>query len=173
MMQQDKRTREIPVIIVTAKTLTEADLERFNKGVVTVLNKGMFSSKETIDRILGGLAKNKTPGSMTHRIVRKAVAYIHTHYQESITRDQIASFIGVNADYLTVCFNQELGIPTMTYLNRYRVNRAKLLLEKQEKKITEIALEVGFSDSAYFSRIFLRETGVTPRAYLQGKRTPD
>jgi YesN/AraC family two-component response regulator len=132
----------------------------------------MFSAKETVDRILGVLSKIPTPGSMAHKMVRKAVAYIHAHYQEPITRDQIAKFIGINADYLTVCFNQELGIPTMTYLNRYRVNRAQTLLEMQDKKITEIAAEVGFSDSAYFSRIFLRETGVSPRAYQRGKRAP-
>jgi CheY-like chemotaxis protein len=172
MMQENERTRAVPVIVITAKTLTGTDLERFNRGVVAVLNKGMFSAKETVDRILGVLSKIPTPGSMAHKMVRKAVAYIHAHYQEPITRDQIAKFIGINADYLTVCFNQELGIPTMTYLNRYRVNRAQTLLEMQDKKITEIAAEVGFSDSAYFSRIFLRETGVSPRAYQRGKRAP-
>jgi AraC family transcriptional regulator len=47
------------------------------------------------------------------------------------------------------------------------VSRAKQLLTDTGKSITEIALEVGFSDSGYFSRVFRREVGVSPAAYRQ------
>jgi AraC-like DNA-binding protein len=58
----------------------------------------------------------------------------------------------------------------MKYLNRYRVKQAKVLLAQGEKSITEVALESGFSSSAYFSRVFRSETGLTPYDYRQGKR---
>jgi AraC-like DNA-binding protein len=53
----------------------------------------------------------------------------------------------------------------ITYLNRCRINQAKLLLRQTDKSVTAIALEVGFADSGYFSRIFGREVGMTPIAF--------
>ncbi len=53
----------------------------------------------------------------------------------------------------------------MQYLQRYRVNQAKLLLKNSQKSITEIAREVGFTDSGYFSRVFHRQTGMSPEAF--------
>jgi AraC-like DNA-binding protein len=68
---------------------------------------------------------------------------------------------------LTFCFRKELGVTPIAYLHRYRVNQAKQLLIDTSKSITEIALEVGFSDSSYFGRIFRRETGVSPQGFRQ------
>jgi AraC-like DNA-binding protein len=48
------------------------------------------------------------------------------------------------------------------YIQRYRINLAKSLLKNTHKSITEIATDVGFSESGYFSRIFHRETGLSP-----------
>jgi AraC-like DNA-binding protein len=53
----------------------------------------------------------------------------------------------------------------MQYLQRYRVYQAKLLLKNSQKTITEIALAVGFTDSGYFSRVFNRQTGMSPEAF--------
>jgi AraC-like DNA-binding protein len=58
-----------------------------------------------------------------------------------------------------------LGLTPVAYLNRYRVQQARQLLKTTHKSITEIALDVGFSGSSYFSRIFRRETGMSPEAY--------
>jgi AraC-like DNA-binding protein len=55
-------------------------------------------------------------------------------------------------------------------LNRYRVKRAKTLLEQGKCSITEVAMEVGFSDSSYFNRVFKQEVGVAPGAYQRGER---
>jgi YesN/AraC family two-component response regulator len=57
----------------------------------------------------------------------------------------------------------------MTYLNRYRVKIAAQLLDASSQSIREIAFQVGFSSSAYFSRVFLKEKGVSPHDYLRRK----
>jgi AraC-like DNA-binding protein len=62
-----------------------------------------------------------------------------------------------------------VGLTPITYLNRYRVRQAKALLEAGEKGITEIAVEVGFSSSSYFTRVFRDEVGVSPRDYLRNR----
>jgi len=97
--------------------------------------------------------------------VRQAMAYVHEHYAEPISRDDLAHHLGMSGDYLTLCFRKEVGMAPIAYLNRYRVNQAKVLLAESNKSVTEIAMEVGFSDSSYFGRVFRRQVGVTPDAY--------
>jgi AraC-like DNA-binding protein len=63
-----------------------------------------------------------------------------------------------------------MGIPPIAYLNRYRVRRACALLEAGSMSITDVAMSTGFSDSAYFARVFQREMGVSPSAYRRGER---
>ena len=79
--------------------------------------------------------------------------------------EEIAQHIGITEDHLTFCFRQELGTTPIEYLQRYRINQAKRLLKETRQTITEIALNIGFSDSGYFGRIFRRETGMTPEAF--------
>ena len=111
------------------------------------------------------LTRKQRLGSHMQHLVRKAMAYIHEHYAEPISREDIAGHIGVSSDHLTRCFRQETGLTPIAYLNRCRVNQAKTLLTAGDKSVTEIAHVVGFSDSNYFSRVFRREVGVSPTAY--------
>ena len=166
-LREHELTLNVPVIVLTAQVLTEADMARLNRGVTTVLEKGMFSVEETLEHMESVLARNRKLGNGTQRLIRRAVAYIHEHYAEQISRDDLAHHLGVNKDYLTRCFSQEMGISLVTYLNRYRVNHAKIMLAMGTKSVTEVAAAVGFSDSNYFSRVFRREAGISPRAYGQ------
>lgn len=164
-MRENESTREIPVIVVTGKTLTEDDMKRLNQGVAVVLKKGLFSLDETAAHIESALERKSNLGADTRRLVRQAMAYIHEHYFENISRQTVARHVNISEDYLTFCFRQELGTTPIKYLQRYRVNQAKSLLKDSQKTIMEIALDVGFSDSGYFSRIFHRETGMSPEQF--------
>ncbi len=164
-MRENKSTREIPVIVVTGKSLTEVEMARLNQGVAVVLKKGLFSPEETLSHIDAALERKRRLSIDAQRLVRLAMAYLHEHYAESISRWDLAQYVCISEDYLTYCFRQELGITPMQYLQRYRVNRAKELLRNTQKSITEIALQVGFSDSGYFSRVFHRQTGMSPEAF--------
>ncbi len=66
----------------------------------------------------------------------------------------IAQYVNITEDYLTFSFRQRAGITPIKYIQRYRVDQAKILLKLSQKSITEIAMDTGFSDSGYFSRIF-------------------
>jgi AraC-like DNA-binding protein len=141
-----------------------------NRGVATVLSKGVFGAAETLSRIEAVLARHRTLAVPTQRLIRRAMSYIHEHYAEPLTREQIARYINISPDYLTDCFHKELGLTPMAYLNRYRIRQARDLLVNSDLKITQIAFAVGFSESAHFTRTFQREVGVTPRAYRCGQR---
>jgi AraC-like DNA-binding protein len=171
-MRTQEATRDIAVIVLTAQALTESDMERLNRGVVAVLEKGVFSAEETLARVAATLTRTGRVGSTVQRLVRKSLAYIHAHYDEPITRELLASQLAVSGTYLSNCFQKELGISPMTYLNRYRIKQARALLELGEQSMTQVSLAVGFSDSAYFSRVFQREVGVSPSAYRRGQRKP-
>jgi AraC-like DNA-binding protein len=162
-------TRDIPVIVLTARVLSDADLERCNRGVAAILGKGLFSAEETLKHVETALTQKQTLGKATQTLVRRAMAFIHDHFAGGLTREQIADHVGVSADYLTDCFHQELGITPSTYIRRYRIRQACELLRNTDQSITQVAMTVGFSDGAHFTRTFQREVGMTPRAYrVQG-----
>lgn len=161
-MQAEERTRNIPVIVVTGQVLTELEMARLNNGVATVLSKGVFDLDETMAHLDAALEHRQKLSSEAQRTVRKAMAYLQQRHAETITRHDLAHHVGMSEDYLTFCFRQELGMTPVAYLNRYRISQAKVLLSTTDRSITAIALDVGFSNSAYFSRVFKRETGVSP-----------
>jgi YesN/AraC family two-component response regulator len=169
-MQTDEVTRGIPVIVLTAQVLTEHGMARLNRGVAAVLSKGMFTVDEVGAQITATLERSKRLGNDTQRIVRHAMAYIHEHYAESVSREAIARRVGVHENYLSRAFHKEVGVTPMVYLNRYRVRQAKAMLD-QHQSVTEVALAAGFSSSAHFSRVFSAEVGVSPSVYQRGSRS--
>jgi AraC-like DNA-binding protein len=164
-MRDREATRDIPVIVLTGQVLTERDMARLNRGVATVLSKGVFSVEETLAHVDTALERNRELSQQAQRLVRQAMAYIHEHYAEPISRTDLAQHVALSEDYLTACFRKELGVTPITYVIRFRVNQAQQLLLDTDKTITEIALDVGFSDSGYFSRVFRREVGLSPTDY--------
>lgn len=164
-MRSMETTQSIPVIVVTGKVLTETDMARLNQGVAAVLGKGLFSIEETLTHISSALEHKRKLSGESQRLVRAAMAFIHEHFAETIARQDIAQHVGLSEDHLTSCFRRELGTTPMVYLQRFRINQSKHLLKEGRQTITEIASNVGFSDSGYFSRIFHRETGMSPEVF--------
>ena len=169
-MRADKATRDLPVIVLTGQVLTEKDMAQLNRGVATVLGKGLFSVDETLAHIDAALAQKRKLKIEAQQLVRQAMAYLHEHYAQPISREDLARHVNMNEDYLTFCFRKELGMTPIAYLNRYRINRAKQLLATRPLNITEVALEVGFYDHSYFSRVFRREVGMSPDAYRRAQK---
>ena len=163
-MHTDESMRNIPVVVLTGQVLTEEDMARLNQGVAAVLQKGVFSIQETMAHVESALARTSRLGSEMQRIVRKAVAYIHKHYAEPFSRQDMARQLALSERYLTSCFHKEMGITPVEYLNRYRLKEAKIMLGTGAN-VTETALAVGFSSISYFTRRFEKEVGVSPGAY--------
>jgi len=163
-MRKDESIRNIPVVVLTGQVLTDEDMARLNQGVAAILQKGIFSTQETIAHVESALACTPRLGSEMQRIVRKAMAYIHKHYAEPFSRQDMARQLGLSERYLTRCFHKEMSITPVEYLNRYRLKEAKAMLGTGAN-VTETALAVGFSSVSYFTRLFDKEVGVSPGAY--------
>lgn len=163
-------TRNIPVVILTARLLSDADIERCNCGVASILSKGVFSTEETLGHIEAALARQSSLNNSTRQLIRRAMAIIHARYAELLTREEIAVQLNISADYLTDCFRQEFGITPITYIRRYRIKQACELLSNSDQSITQVAMQVGFTDGAHFTHTFIREMGLSPKAYRRKAR---
>jgi CheY-like chemotaxis protein len=168
VMQDRQDLRSVPVIVMTAYDLLTSDIKRLKYGVHTILMKGMLSEEETLSLVEAALMKSKKLRSETQQLARKAMAYIHEHYAQPISREDIARYVSISDEYLSNCFRQEMGVTLVAYINRFRIKKAKELLQRGDKSITEVALDVGFSSQPYFSRMFRQQAGISPSAYLRG-----
>lgn len=79
----------------------------------------------------------------------------------------IARNLRCSADYLSHLYRTETGNTLSRYINECRISHGQGLLGEQNLNITEVAYACGYSDPGYFSRIFRREMGISPRRYRQ------
>lgn len=97
--------------------------------------------------------------------VKEAVDYIREYYMQEISLSEIAQKLGISASYLSTLLNQGLGCGFTDYLNQVRIERACCYLEQNYLKNYEIAYKVGFRDEKYFSKVFKKIKGISPKDY--------
>ncbi len=95
-------------------------------------------------------------------LIAEMKRYIHRHFQEQITLDELASSLGVSQYHLSRIFNEESGFSLPEYLTMVRMERAKTLLSEGRLNISQVAYQVGYEDSGYFSKVFKKHFGHRP-----------
>lgn len=166
-IRTNPRTQCIPVIIISGKLLNYEDIQRLNYLKTVFMTKGILSTSEAID-FLGQIEGEPKPlPQPTSVLVKQVLAFLHQNYANPINRKDIAAAVGVSENYLSYIFRQEISIPPWDYLIRFRIQKAKELLVQTQESITGIATRVGFNDSAYFSRVFRKQSGVSPQEFRQ------
>lgn len=93
--------------------------------------------------------------------------YIREHYQEKITLADIAEATHVSPGYLSRYYKNRTGEKLFDTINAMRIDKAKALLENGCRKIYEVASATGFDDTAYFSKVFKKYAGCSPKEYEQ------
>ncbi len=93
------------------------------------------------------------------------VEYIGTHCGEKITLEDIAGSANISTREATRCFKSSTGQTPIEYLTMFRLSNTQKLLLETGRSITEIALQNGFTDNAYFSKTFKKHFGMSPSAY--------
>ncbi|MFC3803716.1 AraC family transcriptional regulator [Cohnella sp. GCM10012308] len=94
--------------------------------------------------------------------------YVETHLADELTLDGLAEYLHLHPNYLVKYFNRRFGMPPIRYVNRKRMERARLLLRTTDRSIKEIAATVGYPDTNHFAKAFRRETSASPSAYRTG-----
>lgn len=103
--------------------------------------------------------------TQANHFVYEAREYIEEHYAEDLALTDVAEQVGISGGYLSMMFSQTLGCGFVDYLNQVRIDHACIYLEQNYLKNYEIAYRVGFRDERYFSRVFKKLKGQTPREY--------
>ena len=93
--------------------------------------------------------------------------YIQEHYAEDLTLTELAALVNANEYYLSHAFKKITHYSPQQYILRRRIGKAQCLLIYTSLPLTEIAARVGYEDSNYFSRVFKKVIGISPRLYRQ------
>lgn len=113
-------------------------------------------------------SKNRYPSEITKSILL-AKQYIDTHFFLPIDTTEIARNAHMSYTYFSRCFHDIVGISFSNYCTQSRINQAKEYLLLTSNSIQQIAFDVGYKDEKYFSRIFKKNTGLTPSSYRKSK----
>lgn len=122
-----------------------------------ILNQFQKNIKET--------TSPKMPNYLLEKRVQVLLDYIHTHYKDKITIEELAKTASISKTEVLRCFKAIMGLSPISYLNSYRLQRAAHMLMNTEKSIQEIAEGCGFDDNSYFSKLFKRKYHMTPHNY--------
>lgn len=98
-------------------------------------------------------------------IIGKALTYIHTDIGIDLSLNVLAEQLNINASYLSMLFKKEMGMTLTDYVNKYRIEHAAKLLLCTNLPIKSIAVQCGIPDIYYFTRLFKRIMGTTPKAF--------
>ncbi|MEP0859678.1 AraC family transcriptional regulator [Trichocoleus sp. DQ-U1] len=105
-----------------------------------------------------------TGGLPLHKL-REAIAYINDYLDQDLMLAEIAATVQMSPHYFASLFKQSTGFAPHQYVTKCRIEKAKLLLARQELTIAEILQQVGFKSQSHFTRVFRQYTTTTPKAY--------
>ncbi|NCB30394.1 MAG: AraC family transcriptional regulator [Clostridia bacterium] len=97
--------------------------------------------------------------------------YIHAHFSEHIALPDIAAAASISERECCRCFERTIGMPPIMYVVHYRLCTAAVLLEDTEFSISEVCERTGFNNPSYFSKVFRRQMGYSPREYREMAQT--
>lgn len=110
-----------------------------------------------------GEDKSSDAGSIMQQ-VEQIHKYIERSYHENITLTALAEQYHMDASYLSRIFSQKYGETIIAFLTRIRMEKAAELMKDQDKKLETISFLVGYDDYNYFSRVFRKKVGCSPRS---------
>lgn len=97
--------------------------------------------------------------------VQQVKQYIKKHSHEDISLDSLAKKVGLSPIYISKLFKEKQGINYIDFLTECRIEKAKKLMSDTDTSIKEITFEVGYHDPNYFSKVFKKMTGISPKEY--------
>ena len=123
-----------------------------------------------LNELLLRLMRMRTSKDEGRRDISYAAGFIEKQFREKIDLAALASDIGYGYDHFHHLFSKKYGVSPKKYQMELRINEAKRMLDIGRYSCTEVAYLTGFSDSAQFSTVFRRATGLTPTEYAKRRQ---
>ena len=93
--------------------------------------------------------------------------YIKSNFNRKLTLEEISSYVYLSPSHLSGMFRKEIGQTISTYITYIRIEKSKILLTQKGVKVADIAELCGFEDQGYFTRVFRKHVGISPRQYRE------
>lgn len=167
--------------LLTNQALPFLLLEKANPAHVPVLNgiKQIMGHQAQDMALLGSLhglwqgifdlVEGKSPGTCPEGrnldILKQMLSYIHSQYAGPMTLAQIAAVGGVSRSKCCQIFKTYMGHSPIDYVTSYRLEKAAELLRSTDRMVTEIAFACGFNSPSYFTEVFTRAKGCSPKEF--------
>ncbi len=147
--------------------LAEDDNEKVRE--VSVNSRDIYDYiQELLERAL--ILRDRESENQGKKVLKKGLEYIEENFSEdTLSLNGVAGAIGVSGNYFSSVFSQEMQMTFIEYVTKKRMDKAKKLLRQSEMHSGDIAAEVGYKDPHYFSFVFKKTVGCTPREYRNGK----
>lgn len=163
---------------ILAKRLTQTEIPASRSREMTTLADGIvtygqaswpipFSLRATLLSALSFFAAaSRTCRSRSEEeIIGEACAWLRAHLTQDILLEDLVAYIGYGRSRFFQLFKRQTGVPPLEWLNRTRIDQATRLLAEGHSSIASVAQAVGLPNPTYFTRLFRRYVGTTPRAY--------
>ena len=128
--------------------------ESFRQTAVELLRQAVSMRAETM------------AGVKNSHVISKAEKYVAENFCDpNISLISVAKYVGLSSAHFSTVFSQTLGRSFINYLTAMRIERAKELLANTSMKLSTIAMEIGYNEPNYFSHVFRKLEGITPKEY--------
>jgi AraC-like DNA-binding protein len=172
------------LVIMMSRTAVDAGADSTR---IMGMNSGHFSAltaiddeeelsgwlRSTLERLMDEIHAQRRGSAKVH--LARAESYIERHLAEKIRREDVARHCGLSPDHFSHLMRTAAGQTFRELVARHRVRQAGHLLARTGRSLSEIALDCGFTDQSYFTKIFCRIAGQNPLQYRKslGKTTSD
>ena len=151
-----------------ASALEESDTEDALEQGGASMEAAMAYAEKILQKAIE--IRDENSGNKNRDILENSIEYIKNHYMdENMSLNAVAQVANISANHFSALFSQNIGQTFIEYLTGIRMEHAKELLRCTGKRASEIALEVGYKDSHYFSYLFKKTQGMTPSDYRKAK----
>lgn len=102
-------------------------------------------------------------------IVADVKKYIESHLEQKFTLNEVAEHFGLSPNYLSSIFKKDCAYSFTKYINMLKINAAQRMMTEEKLKVYEVANRLGYEDAFYFSKVFKKYVGCSPKEYLQNQ----
>ena len=156
------------VHISDIKSVSKIFLETIESSSLKEPTKSLKTSKGIYELVLLFLSKCDTlVEKSSESQIEQAVEYVNVNYHENFTLEELAFKFGYTPNYFIKKFKSKTGYTPIKYLTEKKLEEAKRLLEFTNLSVQQVMERVGFLDAAYFSKVFKKALGYSPRNFRE------
>lgn len=164
----------IIAIMTTIHELVGNESAQFQGHEIVLKDINRFKTLDEIEAWLKSICReaisyiSEQRNDLTKMQVRSVTEYIDEHYaDENLTVDDLCRHVHLSRSYFSTVFKQHKEQTIMEYVTRVRIEKAKDLLQHTALKAYEVGAKIGYSDPQYFSVLFKKNTGTSPKEYRE------